>query len=266
MPELTGALLDGRYRLEAELGVGGMGVVYRAHDRVLDRNVAVKVLSDTGLGTEGRARLLREAQAVAKLNHPNIVSVYDAGEAHLPDPAGTIPYVVMELMAGPSLHDRPPESLEETAAVACQVCAALERAHALGIIHRDLKPENVLLLPDGSTKLVDFGLARTVASRLTAEGAILGTLFYIAPEQALGQEIDGRADLYALGVMLYEWTTGRLPFEGDDPVALIGQHLHAPTVPPREHSPEIPPALDALIVQLMSKRPEDRPASAAEAR
>jgi adenylate cyclase len=271
---LIGSSFNQRYRLEAELGRGGMGVVYRARDTMLDREVAVKVLSGpapsagegTALTTEGRARLLREAQAVAQLNHPNVVSVYDAGEAEVPDSVGTVPFIVMELVEGAPLHDCPPDSLDEILGIACQVCTALEHAHAQGIIHRDLKPENVLVLADGTAKLVDFGLARTVASRLTAEGAILGTVFYIAPEQALGQEIDERADLYTLGVMLYQWTAGRLPFEGDDPVALIGQHLHAPVVPPREHNPEIPPALDALIVQLMSKRPEDRPASAAEVR
>ncbi len=271
---VIGISLNQRYRIEAELGRGGMGVVYRARDTVLNRDVAVKVLSGPALGagegtvlsTEGQARLLREAQATAQLNHPNVVSVYDAGEAELPGPTGSVPFIVMELVEGVSLQDCPPGSLEEILDIACQVCTALEHAHAQGIIHRDLKPENVLILADGTAKLVDFGLARTVASRLTAEGAILGTVFYIAPEQALGQEIDGRADLYTLGVMLYEWAAGRLPFEGDDPVALIGQHLHAQVVPPREHNPEIPPALDALIVQLMSKRPEDRPRSAAEVR
>jgi adenylate cyclase len=263
---IIGTSLNQRYRLQAELGRGGMGVLYRARDTTLDREVAVKVLSGPALSAEGRARLLREAQAVAKLNHPNVVSVYDAGAADVPGSTGTVPFIVMELVEGDSLYDCPPRSLDEILGIAYQVCAALEHAHAHGIIHRDLKPENVLILPDGCAKLVDFGLARTVASRLTAEGAILGTVFYIAPEQALGQEIDGRADLYALGVMLYEWAVGRLPFEGDDPVALIGQHLHAPVMPPREHNPEIPPALDVLIVQLLSKRPEDRPASAAEVR
>jgi predicted ATPase len=279
---VIGISLNQRYRLEEELGRGGMGVVYRARDTMLDRDVAVKVLSGhalqypsgqapsagegTALSTEGRARLLREAQATAQLNHTNVVSVYDAGEAELPGSVDAVPFIVMELVEGDSLHDCPPDGLEAILDIASQVCTALDHAHAHGVIHRDLKPENVLLLPDGSAKLVDFGLARTVASRLTAEGAILGTVFYIAPEQALGQEIDGRADLYTLGVMLYEWTTGRLPFEGEDPLTLLGQHLHAPVVPPREHNAEIPPALDALIVQLMSKQPEDRPASAEEVR
>jgi tetratricopeptide (TPR) repeat protein len=270
VPELIGALLNGRYRLDAELGRGGMGRVYRAHDTLLDRQVAVKVLSAPELGTEGRARLLREAQAAAGLNHPNIVSVHDAGEAQIPDRADPLPFVVMELVAGQSLHDRRPESLEDILSVARQVCAALEHAHARGIIHRDLKPENVLLAPDppegtsATAKLSDFGLARSIASRLTVEGTVEGTVFYLAPELALGQAYDGRADLYALGVMLYELTTGRLPFLAEDPLAVISQHLHAPAVPPRARDEGIPPALDALIVRLLSKDPQDRPASAAE--
>jgi len=273
---LIGTLLNERYRLDAEVGRGGMGVVYRAHDTLLDRDVAVKVLSSTGLGTEGRARLLREAQAAAGLNHPNIVSVHDAGEARIPDradpvgPAGPMSFIVMELVEGRSLHDRRPGSLEETVAVARQVCAALEHAHARDIVHRDLKPENVLLTLDplagtmATAKLSDFGLARSIASRVTGEGAVAGTVFYLAPELALGEAYDGRADLYALGVMLYELATGRLPFMADDPVAVISQHLHAPPVPPRARDGAIPSALDALILRLLSKDPQGRPASAAE--
>ncbi len=272
---MIGTLINERYRLDSELGRGGMGIIYRAHDTLLDREVAIKVLSDSALSTESRARLLREAQAAAQLNHPNIVSVHDAGEtdtsAEGPGTGG-VPFIVMELVEGKSLHNltvagsHQPQAVEETLSIARQVCAALEHAHAHGIIHRDLKPENVLIHPDGTAKLTDFGLARTVASRLTTEGTIVGTVFYLAPEQALGGKIDHRADLYALGVMLYELTTGQLPFAGDDLLAVISQHLHAPVVPPSTHNPEIPPTLDALIVRLLSKQPEDRPASAAEVR
>jgi eukaryotic-like serine/threonine-protein kinase len=255
---VIGTSLNGRYDLQAEIGSGGMGLVYRAHDRLLDRDVAVKVLSAPRLTPESRARLLREARAVARLAHPNVVTVYDAGESD------GLPYVVMELVEGPSLHERPARDLDEILAVARQLCAALEHAHGQGIVHRDLKPENVLLAADGTAKLVDFGLARTVASRLTAHGAILGTVAYLAPEQALGQEVDGRADLYALGVLLYELVTGRLPFTADDPVAVISQHLYAPVVPPRARNPAVPRALEALILRLLSKTREGRPASAAE--
>jgi len=266
---MIGSLLNERYRLDAEVGRGGMGVVYRAHDTLLDRDVAVKVLSAPELG-ESHARLLREAQAAAGLNHANIVSVYDAGEARIPDsagpagPAGPMPFVVMELVEGTSLHDRGPGSLEETVAVVRQVCAALEHAHARGIIHRDLKPENVLITPGAVVKLSDFGLAHSVASRLTSQGTIVGTVFYLALEVVLGQGVDARADLYALGVMLYELVAGELPFTGDDPIAVISQHLHAVAVPPRAKNADVPPALDALIVRLLSKDPDGRPDSAAE--
>lgn len=255
---MIGTTLNNRYRLDEELGVGGMGFVYRAQDILLDRAVAVKLISESGLGTEGRNRLLREAQSAAQLNHPNIVSVYDAGEAE------GRPFIVMELVDGKSLYSRRPESVEQVISVALQICAALEHAHSHGIIHRDVKPENVLRKADGKIKLTDFGLARSVASRLTVEGGISGTAFYLAPEQALGRQIDGRTDLYALGVMLYELTAGRLPFTGDDLLTVISQHLHAPVVPPSTHNPDIPPALDALILQLLSKLPEDRPSSATE--
>ena len=257
-------LLNDRYRLEDELGRGGMGIVYRAYDTLLERAVAVKVLGTKGLGTEGRARLLREARAAAQLNHPNIVGIYDAGEA-----AGKS-FIVMELVEGESLHDRRPQELGDILRIARQVCAALNHAHSHGIVHRDLKPENILLGPDGApdgvAKLSDFGLARSVASRLTSEGGIVGTVFYLAPEQALGETADGRVDLYALGVMLYELCTGQVPFSADDPLAVISQHLYAPVVPPRAIRPDLPAALDRLIIQLLAKQPEDRPASAAEVR
>ena len=267
---MIGIVINGRYRLDAELGRGGIGVIYRAHDTLLDRDVAVKVLSDATLSAESRARLLREAQAAAQLNHPNIVSVHDAGKAEIDSNTGIVPFIVMELVKGESLYEDQVVNQvygpEEILSIGQQVCAALEHAHAHGIIHRDIKPENVLVAPDGSVKLTDFGLARTVTSRATGAGMIVGTIYYFAPEQASGQEVDARADLYALGVLLYELVAGRLPFEGDDVLTVISQHLHAPVVSPSAHNAEIPPALDALIVQLLSKRPEDRPASAAEVR
>ena len=280
----SGSLLHDRYRLETEIGRGGMAAVYRARDEMLNRAVAVKVLSERGLGTAGRARLVHEAQAAAQLNHPNIVTIHDVGEVD-----GT-PYIVMELVEGGSLHDRashrashpegdrashpegdpvgdrPPTSTADLVSIARQICTALEHAHAHGIVHRDLKPENVLLTADGTAKLTDFGLALSIASRTTTEGVIAGTVFYLAPEQALGQPLDGRTDLYAVGVMLYELTAGRLPFAAEDPLAVVSQHLYTPVVPPSTYNDDIPPSLETLILQLMAKRPEDRPASAGELR
>ena len=257
MREVT--VLDERYKLDEELGQGGMGIVYRAHDETLDRDVAVKMVSDDKLGTDGRERLLREAQAIAQLDHPNIVAVHDAGEQD-----GSA-YIVMGLAEGKNLHEAPPADFPEIVSVAAQICRALDHAHSHGIVHRDLKPENVVIEPDGTAKLMDFGIARSIASRMTETGEIIGTVFYLAPETALGQEVDGRADLYALGVMLYELTTGELPFINDDPLAVISQHIHTSVVPPRARIAEIPSRLDALIVQLMSKAPDDRPNSAATA-
>jgi predicted ATPase len=251
-------VLIGRYRLEGDLGRGGMGVVYRARDTLLDRTVAVKVLTGSDLGTAGRARLLREAQAAAQLNHPNIVSIYDAGEA------GGVPFIVMELVEGSSLYGRGPVALDELLSIGRQVCAALEHAHAHGIIHRDLKPENILMEAGGAIKLMDFGLARPTAARITSEGTIAGTVFYVAPEQALGRPANAQADLYSLGVVLYELATGRVPFAAGDPLAIIAQHIHEAPTPPRSLQPDLPPGVEALILKLLAKEPADRYASAQE--
>ncbi len=253
-------LINDRYFLESELGRGGMGIVYRAHDQLLQRDVAVKVLSSSSLGSQGRARLLREAQAAARLNHPNIINIFDAGGVD------GMSYIVMELLDGSSLFEDRPQTLEEILDVTRQVCDALEHAHTHGIIHRDLKPENVIVTSKGIAKLTDFGLSRSVSARISQEGVIVGTVYYLAPEQALRQDVDNRADLYALGVMMYEMVAGRLPFTADDPLGVISQHLNAPVVPPSTYNIEIPPALDVLILRLMSKRPEDRPQTAAAVR
>jgi ABC-type oligopeptide transport system substrate-binding subunit/tetratricopeptide (TPR) repeat protein len=255
---MVGASLGDRFLLQEKIGQGGMGTVWRGFDSLLERPVAVKLLNPAGLATEGRARLLAEARAIARLDHPNIVSVYDAGESD-----GS-PYIVMELVEGENLHDWPPAEFGQIVAIARQICAALEHAHGQGVVHRDLKPENVVIGLDGIARLMDFGLARSITSRLTQEGTIVGTVFYMAPEQALGDSVDGRADLYSLGVMLYELTTGVLPFTHDDPGIVISQHIHATPVPPRAKKEEIPPALSKLILALMSKDPKERPGSAAE--
>ena len=259
---MPGTILRERYRLDSEIGRGGMGIVYRATDLELHREVAVKVLPTATSSIEDRQRLMREARAAAALNHPHIVAVHDVGEAN-----GS-PFFVMELVHGPSLAKAQPMELSRLVDVARQICAALEHAHANNIVHRDLKPDNILLSAsslNGSVKLADLGLALPAdAARISRAGLIVGTAAYMAPEQALGQTVDGRTDLYALGVLLYEMATGRVPFIGNDPLSVVSQHVHASVVPPRMLRPEIPRALEAVILKLLAKDPGQRYATAAE--
>jgi tetratricopeptide (TPR) repeat protein len=257
-----GALLRDRYRLESEIGRGGMGIVYRATDLELMREVAVKILPETLSSPDARQRLLREARAAAALNHPHIISVHDVGEA------GGVPFFVMELVHGPSLSQSRPAEISRIVEIARQICDALEHAHTNNIVHRDLKPENVLMSTasqSGRVKIADLGLALPAyAARISRAGVIVGTAAYMAPEQALGQQVDGRTDLYALGVLLYELTTGKVPFKGIDPLAVVSQHIHAAVVPPRVLRPEIPKALEAVILRLLAKDPSQRFANATE--
>jgi ABC-type oligopeptide transport system substrate-binding subunit len=253
-------VLQDRYELVNVIGHGGMGTVVRGHDLLLDRDIAVKVLTNPKLKEEAQKRLLREAQAAAKLNHPNIVSIHDAGFHK------DIPFIVMELVEGEPLHRTHLEGLDEMIQIAVQICDALEHAHGEKIVHRDLKPDNVIITPDGHAKLTDFGLARSISSRLTTDGIIEGTVQYMAPEQALGKDIDHRTDLYSLGVMLYEMATGKLPFQADEPLQIITQHLHIQAVPPSALKPDLPASLDKLIVKLLKKDLADRPATASSVR
>src|SRR5215207_6542580 len=259
-----GTILRERYRLDSELGRGGMGTVYRATDLELQREVAVKVLSATSQNSDARERLVREARAAAALNHPHIVTIHDVGEAN------GFPFLVMELVGGPRLSQARPTDLSRVVSIAVQICAALEHAHDNSIVHRDLKPDNILLSgtsESSNVKLADLGLALPAYGvRISRVGVIVGTAAYMAPEQALGQTVDGRADLYALGVLLYDLTTGRVPFTGDDPLTMISQHVHAPVVPPRVLRPDLPPALEAIIIRLLAKDPAQRFSSAAETR
>src|SRR5262245_37463393 len=258
----------GRYQVKRLLGEGGRKRVYLAHDTRLDRDVAIALIKTEGLDDAARTRLQREAQAMGRLGtHPHLVTVFDVGEE-----AGQ-PYLVSEFMAGGALDAvlrTVPDhrlSVADVLRLASQICRGLEHAHAGGVLHRDVKPANVWLTADGTAKLGDFGLALARdRSRLTVEGMMVGTVAYMAPEQALGRPVDPRTDLYALGALLYELVTGAPPFTGAGAVAVVSQHLHTVPVAPSWQAPGVPPALDALILQLLAKTPAERPPSAAAVR
>jgi len=263
-PALPRTFAAGRYQVQRLLGEGSKKRVFLAHDTRLDRDVAIAVFKTEGLDEAGRVRAQREARAMGRLgDHPNIVTVYDVGEE-----AG-VTYIVTQYMARGALdhllHDRAGHrlALDEALRIATQIAQGLAYAHERGIVHRDLKPANVWLTAEGVAKLGDFGLALAVDStRLTLEGMMVGTVTHMPPEQALGRETDARSDLYALGVILYEMVTGRPPFVGDDTLSVISQHLNTVPVAPSWHNPEVPRALEALILRLLAKVPDERPADA----
>jgi dienelactone hydrolase/predicted Ser/Thr protein kinase len=256
---MIGALLNNRYRIDVKLGEGGMGVVYKAHDTLLDRPVAIKALSPTIFSDQGLKRLLREAQSAAKLAHPGIVAIHDVLED------GGARHIVMEFVEGKTLRDLIPMPWREAAGLMAQVFEAMDFAHGRGIIHRDLKPENVIITPEGRARVMDFGLARSEGrSRLTQTGMVVGTALYMAPEQALQGKAEPRSDLYALGCVFYEVITGQPPFAGEDPLAIITQHINLAPRTPRHHVPDLPPALEALILKLLAKDPTERPRSAGD--
>ena len=262
---MHGKIVDGRYVLGESLGSGGMGEVYLAHDEVLDRDVALKVLRSHYAGDEEFAeRFRREARSAASLSHPNIVQVYDRGETE----DGTS-YIAMEYVPGGTLKEqikrRGPFGAGETATVGAQIAEALGAAHERGMIHRDIKPQNVLVSASGDLKVTDFGIARA-ASAVTssASSAIFGTAGYISPEQALGEPVGPASDLYSLGVILYEMLTGELPFTADNSIAVCMKHVTEPLRPPKQLNPLVPEGMDALVVMLLAKRPADRYASATE--
>ncbi|MEK6304460.1 MAG: protein kinase [Acidobacteriota bacterium] len=263
---MPASLASGRYLIRRPIGQGGQKKVYLARDERLDRDVVIALLKTDDLSTESLPRLIREAQAMARLgSHPNIVTVYDIG-----DEEGR-PFIVSQYVEGGSVTDllkaadkhRLP--FDQVIRIGSQICQALVHCHSQGIIHRDLKPGNVWLSQDGTAKLGDFGLAVSADfSRITLEGALVGTVVYMPPELMLGHQADPRSDLYSLGVMLYEAVTGRPPFLGDQFVAIISQHINSPPVAPSWHNPEVPQALESLILRLLAKTPDERPASAAE--
>ena len=263
-PIEPGVLVGGRYELGRRLGSGGMAIVYLAHDRLLDRDVAVKVLSEPYASDPAFVeRFRREASAAAALNHPNIVSVYDRGEAD-----GSY-YIVMEYLAGPTLKDvvrrRGPLEPSEAVDATLGILAALAAAHKRGVVHRDVKPQNVMVSEDGRVKVADFGIARAGGdSGMTEAGSIIGTAQYLSPEQARGDEVTAASDCYSVGIVLYEMLTGRVPFDGDRSVAVAMKQVSEPPTPPRELRPDIPPDLEAVVMKALRKRPSERYRTAEE--
>ncbi len=269
-----GGLVGGRYELGELLGRGGMAEVRKGHDTRLGRVVAIKRLrTDLASDATFQARFRREAQSAASLNHPAIVAVYDTGEEPAADGSGVSqPYIVMEFVAGRTLRDilregrkiLPERALEITSGV----LSALDYSHRAGIIHRDIKPGNVMLTPSGDVKVMDFGIARAMSdsNTMTQTAAVVGTAQYLSPEQARGETVDSRSDVYSAGCLLYELLTGRPPFVGDSPVAVAYQHVREPARPPSDHDTDLPPAVDAIVMKALAKRLEDRYQSAAAMR
>jgi serine/threonine-protein kinase len=256
---MVGEVLSDRYEVEELVGTGGMSSVFRAHDRLLDRKVALKVLHQQfGDDAEYVERFRREARAVAALSHPNIVTVIDRGEH------GNRQFIVFEYIAGENLkaliQRRGPAPVTTALELALQVARGLSFAHQQGLIHRDVKPQNVLLNGDGQAKVTDFGIARSldVQHGMTQTGTVLGTSDYIAPEQAQGQRVDEHSDVYSLGVVLYEMLKNEVPFPGENFVAVAMRHINEAPPAIRDTRPDVTPRLEAAVQRAMAKRPEDR--------
>ncbi len=262
MDQYIGKMLDNRYEILEVVGSGGMAVVYKARCHRLNRLVAVKILkNELAQDAELRRRFHDESQAVAMLSHPNIVAVYDVSKSD------DVEYIVMELIDGITLKQYMQQRggvlpWREALHFITQIVKALGHAHSRGIIHRDIKPHNIMVLRDGSVKVADFGIARFTASQNTLTQEALGSVHYISPEQARGSHIDARSDLYSAGVVLYEMLTGRLPYEGDSPVAVAIQHINSIPLSPRELNPDIPEALEKITMKAMASDPAKRYPSA----
>ena len=261
MSSQVGTLLNGRYRLDAQIGAGGMSTVYRAFDTVLERQVAIKLMHrEIASDSDQLERFRREARAVAQLNHPHVVGVIDAGEEG--DPTATsglsTPYIVFEYVEGETLKDRIRRHgrlpIGESVAYAIEIARALGAAHDHRIVHRDVKPQNVLIDEEGTAKVTDFGIARSLTEEgLTADGRVLGTTDYVSPEQALGQDVDPQSDLYSLGVVLFEMLTGDVPFHGENQVAVAMKHVREELPDVQLRRPEVSSALAAVVDRATAK-------------
>lgn len=257
--------IDGRYQILQELGVGSMGAVYKALDTRLERTVAIKTIRlDTNGADVGdfRLRFEREARSAGRLNHPNIVIVYDSGQSD------DVAFISMEYLPGTSLESLMSHgsriSLHDAIHIAAQIADALAYAHDQGVVHRDIKPANIMRLAGGQIKLTDFGISQLSNSDLTQSGVVLGTPKYMSPEQITGSRVDGRSDLFSLGVVLYEMVTGRVPFQAPSLVSMMHTVLHAQPEPPTHWAPSVPPSIVSTLARCLAKLPEDRYASAAD--
>src|ERR671925_44745 len=253
MSTLVGMRLNGRYRLDAQIGAGGMSTVYRAFDTTLERRVAVKLMHrEIAADTDQLERFRREARAVAQLSHPHIVGVIDAGEED------GRPYIVFEYVEGETLKERIRRMgrlpIDEAIAYAIEIARALGAAHAQAIVHRDIKPQNVLVDEEGSAKVTDFGIARSLDEQgLTADGRVLGTTDYVSPEQALGHEVNGQSDIYSLGVVLFEMLTGDVPFHGENQVSVAMKHVREDMPDLQSRRPEASATLASVLDRMTDK-------------
>jgi serine/threonine-protein kinase len=255
----TADLGEGRYRLERALGHGGMASVFLAHDEELDRPVAIKLLAQNLAGDKAfRDRFLREARVAAGLSHPNLVGVYDAGEAR-----DGRPFIVMEYVPGTTLAEVGRLEPDEAVGLIVQACHGLEHAHEAGLVHRDVKPQNLLLRDDGVLKVADFGIARAAESTaLTQVGTVLGTAAYLSPEQALAEQVTPATDVYALGAVLYVLLAGRTPYEFDSLADLAAKQREASITPVGELAPEVSPQVEDAVMRALARNPAYRPPSA----